>query len=93
MICHIVLIRLKNAEKTPFVLEQARTILGSVPGVKNLRVGEAVKPDYSHPIAFVMEFDGQAALEAYQIHPEHVRFRDEVLAPLVDDKRVVDYEG
>jgi hypothetical protein len=92
MICHVVLVRLKNAERTPWVLEQARNILGSVPGVKNLRVGEGIKPNYSHPIAFVMDFDDEAALEAYQVHPEHARFRDELLAPLVADKQVIDYE-
>jgi hypothetical protein len=92
MICHVVLIRLKEAEKTAWVLEQAHDVLGSVPGVKNLRVGAGIKSDYAHPIAFVMEFDDEAALEAYQDHPEHVRFRDELLAPLVDDKLVFDYE-
>ena len=92
MIIHIVLIRLKETEKTSFVLEQARDILGSVPGVKNLRVGTGIKADYSHPITFVMEFDNEAALETYQDHPEHGRFRDGLLAPLVDDKKVYDYE-
>ena len=92
MICHVVLIRLKDAGKTAYVLEQARDVLGSVPGVKNLRVGEGIKSDTTHPIAFVMEFDDDAALEAYQVHPEHVRFRDELLSPLVDDKLVVDYK-
>ena len=42
--------------------------------------------------AGVMEFDDEAALESYQVHPEHVRFRDELLAPLVDEKLVFDYE-
>jgi hypothetical protein len=93
MICHVVLIRLKDADKTAYVLEQARDVLGSVPGVKNLRVGEGIKSDYTHPIAFVMEFDDETVLEAYQVHPEHVRFRDELLGPLVDDKLVVDYEA
>ena len=92
MICHVVLIRLKEAEKTPFVIRQAREVLGSIPGVKNLRVGEGIKSDYSYPIALVMDFDDEATLEAYQVHPEHVRFRDETLALLADDKLVVDYE-
>ena len=79
MICHVVLIRLKEVEKTSWVLEQARDVLGSVPGVKNLRVGTGIKSDYSYPIAFVMDFDDEVVLEAYQIHPEHVMFRDELL--------------
>jgi hypothetical protein len=92
MICHVVLIRLKDKDKTDWVLEQARSVLGSVPGVKNLRVGTGIKDDYEYPISFVMELDNEAVLEAYQVHVEHVRFRDELLAPLIDAKKVYDYE-
>lgn len=92
MICHVVLIKLKDQEKTDWVLEQAKSVLGSVPGVKNLRVGAGIKDDYEFPISFVMDFDDETVLEAYQVHAEHVRFRDELLAPLIDDKKVYDYE-
>jgi len=92
MICHVVLIKLKDKEKTDWVLEQARKVLGSVPGVQNLRIGTGIKVDYEYPIGFVMEFDDETVLESYQEHSEHVRFRDEVLAPLIDDKKVYDYE-
>ena len=92
MICHVVLIRLLEKEKTDWVLDQARTVLGSVPGVQNLRIGTGIKDDYEYPISFVMEFDDDTALESYQDHAEHVRFRDELLGPLIDDKKVYDYE-
>ena len=92
MICHVVLIRLQDKEKTDWVLEQARSVLGSVPGVRNLRVGTGIKDDYEYPISFVMDFDDEAVLESYQVHPEHVRFRDELLGPLIEDKKVYDYE-
>jgi hypothetical protein len=92
MICHVVLIRLKDKEKTDWLLEQARSVLGSVPGVRNLRVGTGIKDDYEYPISFVMDFDDEAVLESYQVHPEHVRFRDELLGPLIEGKLVYDYE-
>jgi hypothetical protein len=92
MICHVVLIKLKDKVKTDWVLEQARNVLGSVPGVQNLRIGTGIKADYEYPIGFVMEFNDETVLESYQDHAEHVRFRDEVLAPLIDDKKVYDYE-
>ncbi len=92
MICHVVLIKLKDKKKTDWVLEQARNVLGSVPGVQNLRIGTGINADYEYPISFVMEFDDETVLQSYQDHAEHVRFRDEVLAPLIDDKKVYDYE-
>jgi hypothetical protein len=92
MICHIVLIRLGDEARTSWILDKARTLLGPIPVVKNLRVGRGLESDYRHPIALVMDFEDEAALAAYQVHPEHARFRDEILAPIASDKTVLDYE-
>ena len=96
MICHIVLIRLKpeiTPERTRAFIEEASAVLGPIPGVKNLRVGSGlgVKADVSHPVALVMDFDDDDALEAYQVHPEHRRFVEEIVGPIQDDKQVYDY--
>ncbi len=94
MICHVVLIRLKQeeTEKHQWVLDQAREILTTVPGVKNLRVGEGIKADTTHPIGLVMDFDDEVALQAYQVHPAHRRFVEEIIGPVLDDKKVYDYK-
>jgi len=94
MICHVVLIRLKKEEieKTQWVLDQAREVLSTIPGVHNLRVGKGIKIDYPYPISFVMDFDDETALQAYQVHPDHRRFVDEILGPVVGDKQVYDYK-
>ncbi len=94
MICHLVLIRLRNdvnSEQATSLLGQAQQILNPIPGVQNFRAGKALKPDYPHPLSLVMEFEDEAALQAYQVHPEHRRFVDEVLGPILDDKQVYDY--
>jgi len=96
MICHLVLIRLKgevSPEDTDAFMAEARRILEPIPGVRNLRVGTGlgVKAEVSHPVALVMEFDDEAALEGYQVHPEHQRFVREVVGPIQDDKQVYDY--
>jgi hypothetical protein len=96
MICHIVLIRLKadvSVEDADAFMAEAKSILGPIPGVKDLRVGKGlgVKAEKQHPIALVMEFDDDAALAAYQVHPEHQRFVNDVVGPIQDDKQVYDY--
>lgn len=96
MICHIVLIRLKadvSSDDTEAFVVEAQKILGPIPGVQNLRVGRGlgVKSEKLHPIALVMEFDDDAALEGYQVHPEHQRFVKDVVGPIEDDKQVYDY--
>lgn len=96
MICHLVLIRLKDdvsAEGADAFMAEADRILAPIPGVRNLRVGRGlgVKAEVSHPIALVMEFEDEAALDGYQVHPEHQRFVREVVGPIQDDKQVYDY--
>ncbi len=96
MICHIVLIRLKNSvpdQEAGAFLGTAKELLGAIPTVRNLRVGRGIgiKADVSHPYALAMDFDDDAALEAYQVHPDHQRFVKDILGPIQDDKQVYDY--
>ncbi|HXV64413.1 MAG TPA: Dabb family protein [Vicinamibacteria bacterium] len=96
MICHIVLVRLKQgvseADGREF-MTRAERLLGSIPAVRNLRIGRGlgVKSEREHPIAIVMDFEDETALESYQIHPDHQRFVSDILGPIQDDKRVYDY--
>ena len=96
MICHVVLIRLKpevSEGGAREFLAQAKAVLGPIPFVRNLRVGRGlgVKSEVDHPFALVMEFEDEAALEGYQVHPEHRRFVEEIVGPIQDDKKVFDY--
>ncbi len=96
MICHIVLIRVKPglpASETESLLARAREVLAPIPGVRNLRVGTGlgVKAEKDYPVALVMELEDEAALEAYQVHPEHQRFVRDIVGPIQDDKKVYDY--
>jgi hypothetical protein len=96
MICHIVLIRLKDGvtdQEAGAFLKTAKELLGAIPGVHNLRVGRGVgvKADVSYPHALVMDFDDDEALEAYQAHRDHQKFVSDILGPIQDDKQVYDY--
>ncbi len=96
MICHVVLIRLKNGRgevKGAELLEQARKLLAPIPGVRNLRLGRGLgkKAEVDYPYALVMEFEDEKTLESYQVHPDHRRFVREVVDPIQDDKKVFDY--
>ena len=96
MICHIVLIRLRRGvsdDEAAAFMDTAKATLGPIPGVKNLRVGKGIgaKAEKSHPIALIMDFDDEDALEGYQVHAEHQRFVHEIVGPIQDDKQVYDY--
>jgi hypothetical protein len=96
MVCHVVLIRLKKglgeAAGTK-LLEEARKLLGPIPGVLDLRLGRGLgkKAEVDFPYALVMEFEDEEALQGYQVHADHQRFVREVVDPIQDEKKVFDY--
>jgi hypothetical protein len=99
MIKHIVLWKLKdfaegaakqeNALKIKAMLEDMR---GKIPGMLKLEVGMNFETsDSASDISIYTEFDSREALDAYQIHPEHMKAKNFI--PLVRKERnVIDYE-
>ena len=89
MICHIVLYRMKpgtTADDEIRLVEEARSQLPKLPGVKNLRAGRSIEPGgKGYAVALVMDFTDGAALEAYRVNPEHQRFVRDVAAPVVSE--------
>lgn len=94
---HVVVAWLKepgNAEHRRRLIEASRD-LAAIPGVVRVAAGEplpATRPveDDTYDVAVVLTFESRAALQAYQVHPQHTRAVAEVLQPLV--RRVVVYD-
>lgn len=94
MLTHIVLYKLKpgvTQEQVNGLLQEARTRLPEIPGVMNLRAGTSIYKDDPYQAALVMYFDGVEALDRYRVHPAHVRFVEEIVKPIVDEVRRLDY--
>lgn len=82
----------ENQEK---VLKAAKE-LEKIPGVKNFHYGAPVESpraavDDSFACAIGMDFDDAEALKAYATHPDHVKFINETLKPLVGRFVVYDF--
>jgi hypothetical protein len=96
MICHVVLYRMKpgsgEADKSK-LMEAARQVLPTLPGVRNLRVGRSlVDSKQGYAVALVMDFDDGAALETYRVDPRHQQFVKKVAGPSVEDIFRFDFE-
>lgn len=89
MICHLVFYRMKphaSPEDERRLVDQARRVLQKLPGVKNLRAGKSMEgPVKGYSLALVMDFQDEAALEAYRVNPDHQKFVKEIAGPLVDE--------
>jgi hypothetical protein len=66
----------RNAE---FVKEQFESLIGKIPGLHRLEVGlDLSGVDYACDVVLYTEFDTAESLEAYAIHPEHLRVKHEL---------------
>jgi len=95
MICHVVFYKMMpgttEADERSLI-DQARRELAKLPGVVNLRVGRNIDSSaQSYSIALVMDFQDEAALEAYRVHPEHQSFVKNVAGPLVSEILRLDF--
>lgn len=99
MIKHIVMWKLKeetdgkskkdNAKKMQELLEGLR---GKIDGVKSIELGINLNnTTAAYDVVLYSEFDSMEALDAYQVHPEHVKAAGFVKSITID-RAVVDYE-
>ena len=83
---HVVLVWLKrpgNAQDKQALTDLGRQ-LRAIPGIRLLDSGTALPSDRpivddSFDIGYVMRFDSPAALNAYAVHPVHVKAKEELL--------------
>ena len=94
MIKHIVMWNVRGNTPTEkqeaalFLKNRFETLVGRIPGMKRLEVGlDTSRVDYACDVVLYTEFENQEALDAYAMHPEHLRVRDEL-----GDVRIARYQ-
>ncbi len=95
MIKHIVMWRLKDGIDQPAAARAIKAALeglnGKIPGLIRLEVGINIVADQdASGVVLYSEFESQAALDAYQVHPAH-NVAAEVVKAVRAERRVVDY--
>lgn len=94
---HIALVQFK-ADSSPEQIEQLFSALldlsENIDGIEDYVEGansspEALNKGYTH--GFVMTFQDAAARDAYLVHPDHEKFKNDFL-PLIQDVLVFDFE-
>lgn len=98
MIRHIVAFRLASADPTQRTLDargihdHLTALVEAVPTVNSIEVGRDLGFVHDHwDVVLVSVHDSNANLEAYQVHPEHLKAAAWV-ATVVNDRATVDYE-
>lgn len=99
MIKHIVVWRLKDealgagkAENLVRAKAAIESLRESVPYVRHLEAGVDIRADHDpSDLVIYSEFDTLEDLQAYQVHPEHVRVA-QLIGEMRETRAVVDYE-
>ena len=97
MIKHIVMWNLRGdtdaarAQAISVLKRSFESLRGRIPGLVHLEIGvDSSRIDYACDVVLYSEFESQAALDAYAVHPEHLRVKQE-LADLRIARHQVDY--
>jgi hypothetical protein len=87
---HTVVFALRDPEGAADFLAAAQK-LAAIPGVAEFEILDEVSPKNGYRYGISMEFAGRDAYDAYNGHPDHVRFVQERWLPEVADFLEIDY--
>lgn len=85
MIKHIVMWNLRGdsaeakSQAVDLLKRSFESLRGRIPGLLHLEIGvDSSRVDYACDVVLYSEFESQAALEGYAVHPEHLRVKNEL---------------
>lgn len=98
MLKHIVMWKLKDfaegrtkAENIEFIKARLTALIGVVPELRYVELGaDELKSDMSYDMVLTCIFDDLDGMNAYRVHPEHVKVSN-YIAKVRESRVVVDY--
>jgi len=95
MVVHIVLFKFKEENKQPNMIQAKQMLedlMGAVPSLRSIDVGlNFSKEERAMDMSIITTFASKEGLEAYAVHPEHLKVVD-FIKEVVEYSKVVDYE-
>jgi hypothetical protein len=95
MIQHLVLLKLNpdvDEQKVEWIMRETRMQLLKIPEVLAVRCGKRIKEDQEWPFFLSIETESTEKLALYMAHPQHIKYRDEVVFPNISEFKMFDFE-
>ncbi len=99
MVKHIILWQLKDeltAQEKQAVKADIKTglegLLGQIPGLTDIRVYGEGLPSSNADVMLYSEFENEASLKGYAVHPAHVAVADGKVRPYTKTRLCLDFE-
>ena len=94
MIVHIVMFKFKEEHKKANMIQAKQmleNLMGAVPSLKSIDVGmNFSEEERAMDLSIITAFESKEDLDAYAIHPEHLKVID-FIKSVVEYSKVVDY--
>ncbi|MCF6206742.1 MAG: Dabb family protein [Sulfurovum sp.] len=95
MVVHIVMFKFKETNKQPNLIQAKQmleNLMGAVPSLRSMDVGiNFSQEERAMDMSIITTFESKEGLEAYAVHPEHLKVVD-FIKQVVEYSKVVDYE-
>ena len=95
MLVHIVTFKFKEENKKANIIQAKQmleNLMGAVPSLRSIDVGVNIsKEERAMDLSIITVFESQEGLDAYAVHPEHVKVVN-FIKRVVEYSKVVDYE-
>jgi len=95
MIVHIVTFQFKEENKKANIIQAKQmleSLMGAVPTLRSMDVGiNFSKEERAMDLSIITVFESKEGLDAYAVHPEHLKVVD-FIKTVVEYSKVVDYE-
>ncbi|WP_150307167.1 Dabb family protein [Planctomonas psychrotolerans] len=80
-----------NREHRETITAALESLPALIPEIRSFTIGSnVVESDAAYDLVLIADYDDEAALDAYIVHPEHERVRG-IIGPLVAARSVVDF--
>ncbi len=97
MVKHIILWKLKDEHNNISVKEGIKSNLeglaGKIPGLIEIKVQISGLASSNADVMLCSEFEDEAALKGYAVHPEHVFVADTFVRPFTQTRLCLDFEA
>jgi len=95
MVIHIVMFKFKEENKKANIIQAKQmleSLMGAIPSLRSIDVGvNFCSEERAMDLSIITSFESRAGLDAYAIHPEHLKVVD-FIKTVVEYSKVVDYE-
>lgn len=73
------------------MIAEGRRVLATIPGVREVVTGQALKEDAQYRYAWLIRFCHPAVIDSYREHPLHAAFADNHFRPVAGGRISIDY--